>query len=280
MGTGGRERTTVQGKNSAMLHFEKFLEIKGIKFDKTKIDAETERLLCDPTLFQEFASYLKDFALKSDENLLARGTAKQYIGGVKETIRALYPNNAVWDKHDDNHGKNNINNGWYTKIVKDLVNKITLRCIRMGISVEKRVFVIGRNGVAEINLYFFKQNTCTGVIKANGVNCTFHTVGRASEGGFVTYAQASMNIIEGLLYTDWNEGKVCEQNPMSFYPERNIKCWMLDFYFLLACYCIIGGASSYTQTHEFVNEMTERGNKDNSLIYPHLAINPCEKVCL
>ena len=86
-----------------------------------------------------------------------------------------------------------------------------------------------------------------------------------------------MNIIEGFLYTDWNEGKVCEQNPMSFYPERDINRWMLDFYFLLACYCIIGGASSHTQTPEFVNEMSNRENNDCSLIYPHLAINPSDK---
>jgi len=57
-GTGGKAKSTVDGKESSMKHFEDFLVTKHMP----PFADLTEDQLCDITLWQEFGTYLCDFA--------------------------------------------------------------------------------------------------------------------------------------------------------------------------------------------------------------------------
>lgn len=59
-GTSGHASSTISGKASALVHFDKFLKTKKMK----SFHELTENQLCDIKLFQEFGTYLCEFATK------------------------------------------------------------------------------------------------------------------------------------------------------------------------------------------------------------------------
>ncbi len=132
-GTGGKAKSTVDGKESSMKHFEDFLATKHMP---TFADL-TEDELCDITMWQEFGTYLCDFAQNRRTNdLLKWGTAKQYISGPKSNAWDRTKGNLIWKDET-----------WYTKIRADIEKTIVKRCIEAGVPAEDKSEPLGRDSL-------------------------------------------------------------------------------------------------------------------------------------
>jgi hypothetical protein len=97
----------------------------------------------------------------------------------------------------------------------------------------------------------------------------------------------SWNTIENILYCKWVSTKKAANHPMSFYPDA--EDFALDFYFLFACYFIVGAGSRHTQNQQYRNAREDRGLKDSNFnhVFPWHAndssvhkINSIVKECI
>ena len=100
MGNGGTRPATVTLNNHALVYFKEFLQSKDIVFLVDKRSAlweEQERRLCCKEIWQEYGTFLRDNAKQSNGNFLSTGTALNYLGQPKETVRKMYENHVLWN---------------------------------------------------------------------------------------------------------------------------------------------------------------------------------------
>ena len=104
LGTGGTADKTADRNRSSLLHFNAFLESKGLgPFESLREDE-----LCKVDLLREFGTFLCYHARNSrSDDLLMQNSAFGYMSGVKELIRVRFPDNSMFQES---------NQEWYTKL--------------------------------------------------------------------------------------------------------------------------------------------------------------------
>ena len=105
---GGIHAATRAVNSAAMAYFLKFLSSKNFQFiaanDGSNNSArsnpwkEQEIFLCRQKIWKEFGTYLSD-AKQVNGDLLSSGSAVNYLGQAKETVRKMYENNILWPEH-------------------------------------------------------------------------------------------------------------------------------------------------------------------------------------
>jgi hypothetical protein len=116
----GQAKKTVEGRDSAMAMFNKYLFVTR---HKTSLDDLTQEEACSQDLLDKFKTFLFKFATRfpGSPMAIALGTAKQYLSGAYNVIKAKYPN------HPNFINDNSI---WYTKLRKDLIKEISVKCMK------------------------------------------------------------------------------------------------------------------------------------------------------
>jgi len=237
--------------HGALSHFEDFL----IKKDLSS-ESDNEDVICNILLFQEFAFYLMNMALKKntiDPTPLKTSSAIANLGNVKEYIRSKYPQNIIWQGHDSEKGGKNNSGGWYTLIRIEMERCGLIRAIEQGVSEESKSTPLGRSQVSNMVTYLLSSNAETGVYESLYVVTTFISVGRAGEAGWASWKQAEVNYIENVLDFQWNEHKTARQSQMNAYPD--METFTLDFYFLSALYFILGAGCEYMTQPFYEDEL-------------------------
>ena len=111
MGNGGTRPATITLNNHSLVYFKEFLQSKDIVFlvDKRHTRPELwekqERRLCCKEIWQEYGTFLRDNAKQSNGNSLSTGTALNYFGQPKETVRKMYENHVLWNEHELKQGQ-------------------------------------------------------------------------------------------------------------------------------------------------------------------------------
>ena len=110
----GKSKATVDGKKSAISAFSKFLKSMLLP-DYANMCAEIKGNvrnigdLCDPTVFQKFATYLITFFLTKTNGTAKLGTILQYISGVVNQVYSDFPSNSTMIQSA-------IVGSWHTKL--------------------------------------------------------------------------------------------------------------------------------------------------------------------
>ena len=94
MGNGGMRAATANVNVHAMVYFIDFLNLKQITFIENKTSTqpalwkEQETPLCCKEIWQEYGTtFLRDIAKQKNGTALSTGTALNYLGQPKETVR-------------------------------------------------------------------------------------------------------------------------------------------------------------------------------------------------
>ena len=104
LGTGGTAFKTIDRNRSSLLHFNAFLETKGLGLFENLEEGE----VCKVDLLQEFGTFLCYHARNSKtDDLLMQNSAFGYMSGVKESIRLRFPDNPIFQESYQE---------WYTKL--------------------------------------------------------------------------------------------------------------------------------------------------------------------
>ena len=105
LSNGGNRPATVTLNNHALVYFKEFLQSKDIVFlvdkrnTRPELWEEQERRLSCKEIWQEYGTFLRDNAKQSNGNSLTTGTALNYLGQPKETVRKMYENHVLWNEH-------------------------------------------------------------------------------------------------------------------------------------------------------------------------------------
>lgn len=101
-GGAGREANYSVARN----YFKSFLRSEYVKLmsedDESDLNAwiinnpDAEGAICDIEVIQQFASWLGDYARKSNGELLALGSIGDILSSIKSVFNALFPNNTVF----------------------------------------------------------------------------------------------------------------------------------------------------------------------------------------
>lgn len=254
--SGGNAKSTITGRESAMYHFNKFLETKKMApFDQLK-----QEELCCVTLFQEYGTYLSEFARKRrkvlesrclmnipshnktslfhfilQDELLSWGTAKQFLSAPKEAAKQKFEGASIW-----------VNTVWYTRIRCDIEATILRRCIELGVPVEDKSEPIGRDLLILLNDLMLTRGSVEDIEYRAALNMTFCAVGRAGECGLSTYNLAQYNTVYETFQLEWQEKKTLAQKPMNFFPDA--ERYEIDFYHSMACYWVVGAGSMHVSS--------------------------------
>lgn len=249
-GTGGKAKSTVDGKNSAMKRFNDFLMTKNMKpWDKL-----TQSELCKKTLFQEFGTYLSKFAFhsKKDDVLIGWLTCKQFFSGVKNVIHKKFKKNRIWKETQ-----------WIKDIRLDIDKIVCNRCIALGVPMMSKSEPIGRVLMLVLVRALLKEARSHTEQRASVENwaalvMTFAACGRGGECAQSRWGVTTWNTVYQSLQTLWNETKTSRQKVMLFFPD--FKHYELCFYHSFACYLVLGGGSTHMNSH----------NADSGLLFPFL----------
>lgn len=295
LGHWGTAPSTISGKDKTVFHLQGFLDRKNVNdvhkeydidisnlfklkksYDPEKLK-EIEKVLCNITFFQELGYYLVEVAVnKYTKESLACGTILQYFSGIKEEIQSIWPNNETWIGHEFTN-KVQGKKAWYGLIRISIEYEINRKMIEAGITVDNRVFPLGRISVANIVCFLFEQDTVESIENAIYILTDFMSIGRGSEAGYATYPQCWWNIVENVLYNEWNEIKTRKQMPINTYPD--MITWKTDWYFIFWCYLLVGGGERHKASIEFNEEMKRRKNYCvDSLMFPGLAVKGATKI--
>lgn len=213
---------------------------------------------------------------------LSTGTALNYLGQPKETVRKMYESHVLWKEHElrqhqkmDSLGSDRF---WFSRIRNQLQKDMNHKHLLLGDSLSESALPLGRKTVSEINRLFLSKGQIGDIEKAVAIATTFGAIGRAGECSFLTYDQAEWNSVYDILVLDWNEVKTDKQVPMPFSHDYND--FSLCFYFMNFCYHLYDGGSRATTTQSFTSSVVDRGldPDDTSLIYPFLLTNAPQKV--
>jgi hypothetical protein len=235
IGEFGNAAKTVAGKVSAMNHFESFLKLKNMG----PFQSLNEKQLCDIPLLQEFGTYLCDEARDNrTKDLLSKGTAQQYLSGVKITLSEKFRDNEIWKDVDD----------WYTSLREAVGNRVIIRCIEKGVPISEKSKPVGRVLLKEINEHLLLSDSKSAYEKRAILSITFAAVGRAGEIANTTWNSATWDRDVECLCLDWTEKKTSRVKLMTFFPDS--KYFELDVYHSLACYLIAGGTAAYSEDSE------------------------------
>jgi hypothetical protein len=90
-GAGGTAPSTLVGHKYAIRHFNIYLNSRGLM----AFGASQETDICILSLFQQFATYLCEFAGDQNGDLISLGSALQYFSGAKTVTLNRWPNNLV-----------------------------------------------------------------------------------------------------------------------------------------------------------------------------------------
>ena len=138
LGTGDTADKTIDRNRSSLLHFNAFLESKGLApFENLEGD-EVSKI----DLLREFGTYLCYHARNSrTDDLLMQNSAFGYMSGVKESIRVRYPDNSIFQ---------DSNQEWYTKLRAGMGTATSRRCILEGVPISRQGKHVGRELVHRI----------------------------------------------------------------------------------------------------------------------------------
>ena len=291
MGNGGMRPATRALNNHAMEYFLKFLESKRITFINSddnrsssshSIWQEQGKILCRKEIWQEYGTYLRDYAKQANGDALSTGTGLNYLGQAKETVRKMYESNDIWRDHELKKGQRLDSLGserfWFSRIRNQLEKDLNHKHILLGDSLSESSLPLGRKNVAQINKLYLSKGHVSDVEKAAAIITTFGAIGRAGECSFITYAQAEWNSIYDILVLDWNEVKTDKQVPMPFCHDYSE--YSLCFYFIMFCYHLCGAGSRFITTQSYKTAVEDRGleQDESSLIFPFLVTNAAQKV--
>ena len=138
----GKSKATVDGKKSAISAFSKFLKSMLLP-DYANMCAEIKGNvrnigdLCDPTVFQKFATYLITFFLTKTNGTAKLGTILQYISGVVNQVYSDFPSNSTMIQSA-------IVGSWHTKLRDATTYDVTKRQINLGLNVKDDALPCGR----------------------------------------------------------------------------------------------------------------------------------------
>lgn len=240
-GTGGHAPSTVAGKEAGIAHFEDFLATKNMQPFETLSESE----LCDKTLWQEFGTYVAEFAInkKTGTALLLPSTALQVLSGPKAVTQAKFQHNQIWNSES-----------WYTKIRADVELTVVKRHIELGIPVQDKSEPVGRDLLLLLNkIMLLSDVDVTKAIEYRAaINLTFSAVGRGGEIGYSSYNLCTWNSVYECLFMLWQEKKTGKQKHMNFFCDA--KCFEIDPIHSMACYFVLGAGSSHVATSRDVSD--------------------------
>jgi hypothetical protein len=158
----------------------------------------SEEELCNVSLLQEFGTFLITEArdLRTGD-LLAQGTAQQYVSGVKSHIFGKFPNNLIWKNEDE----------WYTKMYDAIGKGLAQRCISMGVPISQKSPPIERKLLKQICHVYLKSNRSSAIERRCIMNVTYSDVGRVGECSRATYNSMRWDLESDCLVLDWTELK-------------------------------------------------------------------------
>jgi len=175
MGNGGTRPATVTLNNHALVYFKEFLQSKDIVFLVDKRNTrlalweEQERRLCCKEIWQEYGTFLRDNAKQSNGNFLSTGTALNYLGQPKETVRKMYENHVLLNEHELKQGQklDSLGSGrfWFSRIRNQLQKDMNHKHILLGDSLSESALPLGRKCVSEINRLHLSQGLVDNIEK-------------------------------------------------------------------------------------------------------------------
>jgi hypothetical protein len=119
-----------------------------------------EEDLCNVSLFQEFGTFLCEFAFKRKNGELLLH-AINYFGSAKEFVFERFPNNQIWNI------KIGENKNWYSNIRKGIEKNISNICIREGIPICENSVPIGRTVLIQCAIELLKRKF-TKIVRKQG----------------------------------------------------------------------------------------------------------------
>ena len=230
--TGMKSINTLKAKKVAIINFTEFLRLK---FKKESVEACGEFFLCREVIFDNYAAWLllyKRTNKRGELVTIKSGSAVNYLSGVKETIKKMYPLNALWKQSE-----------WYTKIRSCLeiqVNKIRMNS---GLSCSDKAYPLSRKHVMEICKYLYQQNDVK-LLKFH-LQLVFNrqAIGRANEIMNTRLDSMFFDDTTSCITVDWNQLKTGVQDLMSFVPDK--ECFELCPLQAFACYLIMSDSCPY-----------------------------------
>lgn len=245
-GTGGRAKSTIDGKEAAMKHFKTYLLTRGIIYSES-----SEEIFCTESSFRQFGTYLIDEARLDNGRQIARDTAQQYFSGAVNTLKELYPKNDVFHVHET----------WNTDVRTDIAKLITRRCVANGTEVKDKSKGVGRLTMIEIGRSLLETGTVKSIESRAILNTSYHAVGRGGEVALLTWTNLYWNFNEELLAGSWNQQKTTDIQQMTFFADY--KNFEICEYHSLGCYLAVGGGSRH------LNQRAAAGG--HSWVFPSLS---------
>uniref|UniRef100_A0A7S3H495 Uncharacterized protein n=1 Tax=Spumella elongata TaxID=89044 RepID=A0A7S3H495_9STRA len=236
-GEKGEAPATINGRNSALVHFNDFLSTKKLpNFDQLSADQ-----LCIESLWQEYGTYLSEFAKKKnkDDDFLSDGTALNALSYPKELARIKYPGHNVWQTQKT----------WVARIRIDIRNVVLRRCIELGIQTSKKSKPIGRDALLELNGVMLKISGAAeqraSITFRLAINMTFQAVGRGGECAYSSYKKSHWDSVYRAWCMTWYCQKTNAVKNMSFFCDAHR--FEIDIFHSLCCYWILGADSSHVK---------------------------------
>lgn len=204
-------KSTTAGKNAAVVWFDKWLTVIGRgKLSEHPVDAISEDFMCHPSVLDAFAAWLLEQEVKKT-NVYTKGvypaamevsTILQYVSGVKESLKGLWPDNAMWKDE-----------AWYTKIREAVDTYWRRRAIQ-----QRDAFSRPEPPICNAEM----DAMCKELMKAcSGDNAgleplmrrallvsTHYFAGRVGEGSFWSWEH--LNWVKGIPVMNWPEMKTLE----------------------------------------------------------------------
>ena len=136
-----------------------FLNLKQITFIENKTSTqpalwkEQETRLCCKEIWQEYGTFLRDIAKQKNGPALSTGTALNYFGQPKETVRKMYESNVIWKEHElrqhqklDSLGSDRF---WFSRIRNQLQKEMNHKHMLFGDSLLESTLPLGRRSVSK-----------------------------------------------------------------------------------------------------------------------------------
>ena len=235
---------TESGRSVAVKQFNKFLHLKALpSFSELMEGDGDEEVLCDKKLYQEFGTFLIDYAtsLISDDRLSA-DNAQQILSNITTPVSVKYPTNLTWQISLDN---------WYTTLRTDIKKQIQRRLLTEGLGLGSKTRRIGRSLLMEMNEGLMKQGTAESEKRRCALNMTFSSIGRSGEVSLSTWSKTYWCPFYKTWTHNWGELKTLDDDPMNYFPD--CESYLTCVFYSMSGYLIVGGPSGELRVEDGSN---------------------------
>lgn len=217
------EQAKIDGLKAAMNNFSKFHP------------AEMSEVDCTIALFQKYGEYLLTLNF-------ACGTMTQYLSGVFNSLKTMFPNLSIWNVEANNAYGNGAPK-WYLSIRNIMVRTMVNRVIQEGKKLQEKSEPIGRNLLCKIAYALLKTGDIHSVEMRAAFNTDFHCCGRTGELATASYGTAFWDDVEQTLKTDWSMEKTSGQKLLFLYPDYS--SYLPCVFHSIACLMICGNGRRF-----------------------------------